>query len=48
MRAKERDYTGKDMKGKIVLVSAQPRAVQDLAVDYLKALEKIGIVEAVK
>lgn len=45
---KERDYTGKDMKGKIVLVSAQPGAVQDLAVDYLKALEKIGIVEAVK
>jgi aminopeptidase YwaD len=29
---KESDYTGKDMKGKIVLVSAQPGAVQDLAV----------------
>jgi hypothetical protein len=30
--AKETDYTGKDVKGKIVLVSAQPGAVQDLAV----------------
>jgi len=29
---KESDYTGKDVKGKIVLVSAQPGAVQDLAV----------------
>jgi hypothetical protein len=28
----ESDYTGKDLKGKIVLVSAQPGAVQDLAV----------------
>ena len=28
---KESDYTGKDVKGKIVLVSAQPGAVQDLA-----------------
>ena len=28
---KESDYTGKDLKGKIVLVSAQPGAVQDLA-----------------
>src|SRR5216683_238601 len=28
---KEGDYTGKDVKGKIVLVSAQPGAVQDLA-----------------
>src|SRR5207237_2500052 len=30
--AKEGDYAGKDVKGKIVLVSAQPGAVQDLAV----------------
>ncbi len=29
---KEGDYAGKDVKGKIVLVSAQPGAVQDLAV----------------
>jgi aminopeptidase YwaD len=29
---KENDYAGKDVKGKIVLVSAQPGAVQDLAV----------------
>jgi len=29
--AKESDYAGKDVKGKIVLVSAQPGAVQDLA-----------------
>lgn len=29
---KERDYAGKDVKGKIVLVSAQPGAVEDLAV----------------
>ena len=29
---KESDYAGKDLKGKIVLVSAQPGAVQDLAV----------------
>ncbi len=28
---KESDYSGKDVKGKIVLVSAQPGAVQDLA-----------------
>ena len=29
---KENDYAGKDVKGKLVLVSAQPGAVQDLAV----------------
>jgi hypothetical protein len=29
---KESDYAGKDVKGKMVLVSAQPGAVQDLAV----------------
>jgi aminopeptidase YwaD len=29
---KDSDYAGKDVKGKIVLVSAQPGAVQDLAV----------------
>jgi len=29
---KESDYAGKDVRGKIVLVSAQPGAVQDLAV----------------
>ncbi|HUK32021.1 MAG TPA: DUF4910 domain-containing protein [Candidatus Acidoferrum sp.] len=34
---KEGDYAGKDVKGKIVLVSAQPGAVQDLAVGKLGA-----------
>jgi aminopeptidase YwaD len=34
---KESDYAGKDVKGKIVLVSAQPGAVQDLAVGRFKA-----------
>src|SRR6266436_672802 len=34
---KESDYTGKDVKGKIVLVSAQPGAVQDLAVGKFRA-----------
>ena len=29
---KESDYAGKDVKGKIVFVSAQPEAVQDLAI----------------
>src|SRR5882762_1076060 len=38
---KESDYAGKDVKGKIVLVSAQPRAVQGLAVGKLEA---VGIV----
>src|SRR2546429_5684483 len=38
---KESDYAGKDVKGKIVLVSAQPGAVQDLAVGKLGA---VGIV----
>jgi aminopeptidase YwaD len=38
---KESDYGGKDVKGKIVLVSAQPGAVQDLAVGKLGA---VGIV----
>src|SRR5713226_7283904 len=38
---KESDYAGKDVKGKIVLVSAQPGAVQDLAVGKLEA---VGIV----
>jgi aminopeptidase YwaD len=38
---KEGDYAGKDVKGKIVLVSAQPGAVQDLAVGKLGA---VGIV----
>lgn len=33
----ERDYAGKDVKGKIVLVSAQPGAVEDLAVGKLGA-----------
>ena len=35
---KESDYLGKDVKGKIVLVSAQPGAVQDLAVGKFGAL----------
>jgi Predicted aminopeptidases len=30
--SKETDYTGKDVKGKLVLVGAQPGAVQDLAI----------------
>lgn len=34
---KESDYAGKDVKGKIVLVSAQPGAVQDLAVGKFEA-----------
>jgi len=38
---KESDYAGKDVKGKIVLVSAQPGAVQDLAVGRFGA---VGIV----
>jgi hypothetical protein len=33
----ERDYAGKDVKGKIVLVGAQPGAVEDLAVGKLGA-----------
>jgi aminopeptidase YwaD len=33
----ERDYAGKEVKGKIVLVSAQPGAVEDLAVGKLGA-----------
>lgn len=37
----EKDYAGKDVKGKIVLVSAQPGAVQDLAVGKFGA---VGIV----
>jgi len=35
---KESDYAGKDVKGKIALVSAQPGAVQDLAVGKFGAL----------
>ncbi len=38
---KESDYAGKDVKAKIVLVSAQPGAVQDLAVGKFGA---VGIV----
>lgn len=38
---READYAGKDVKGKIVLVSAQPGEVQDLAVGKLGA---VGIV----
>jgi aminopeptidase YwaD len=38
---KESDYAGKDVKGKIVLVSAQPGAVQDLAIGKFGA---VGIV----
>ena len=38
---KEGDYAGKDVKGKIVLVSAQPGAAQDLAVGKFGA---VGIV----
>jgi len=34
---KESDYAGKNVKGQIVLVSAQPGAVQDLAVGRFKA-----------
>jgi aminopeptidase YwaD len=39
--AKESDYAGKEVKGRIVLVSAQPGAVQDLAVGKFGA---VGIV----
>jgi aminopeptidase YwaD len=38
---KDSDYTGKDVKGKIVLVSEQPAAVQDLAIGKFGA---VGIV----
>jgi aminopeptidase YwaD len=38
---KESDYAGKDVKGKFVLASAQPRAAQDLAVGKFGA---VGIV----
>src|SRR5437773_715079 len=38
---KEHDYAGKDVKGKIVVASAQPGAVQDLAVEKYGA---VGIV----
>src|SRR5437868_3022358 len=38
---KESDYTGKDVKGKMVLASAQPGAVQDLAIGKFGA---VGIV----
>jgi aminopeptidase YwaD len=34
---KESDYAGKDVKGKIVLVAAQPGAVQDLAIGKFAA-----------
>jgi aminopeptidase YwaD len=34
---KESDYAGKDVKGKIVLVSAQPGAVQELAIGKFQA-----------
>lgn len=34
----ERDYTGKDVRGKIVLVAAQPEAVSRLAVDRYGAV----------
>src|SRR5258708_26847790 len=37
----ESDYAGKDVRGKIVLVSAQPGAVQELAVDKFGA---VGII----
>src|SRR5712692_4670169 len=39
--SKESDYAGKEVKGKIVLVSAQPGAVQDLAIGKFGA---VGIV----
>lgn len=35
--AAESDYTGKDVRGKIVLAAAQPGAVQELAVEKFKA-----------
>ena len=35
---KESDYAGKDVKGKIVLVSAQPSSLQDLAVGKFGAM----------
>src|SRR6267154_473606 len=38
---KESDYSGKSVKGKIVLVGAQPGAVQDLAVWELSAMRRI-------
>src|SRR6266480_4182207 len=39
---KESDYAGKDMKGKFVLVGAQPGAVQDLAVGKFGAVGMVS------
>src|SRR2546427_180037 len=39
---KESNYAGKDVKGKIVLVSAQPGAVQDLAVGKFGAVGMVS------
>src|SRR5437870_6590789 len=39
---KESDYAGKDVKGRIVLVSAQPGAVEDLAVGKLGAVGSVS------
>src|SRR5437870_1400884 len=39
---KESDYAGKDVKGRIVLVSAQPGAVEDLAVGKLGAVGMVS------
>jgi aminopeptidase YwaD len=41
----ETDYAGKDVRGKIVLVSAQPGAVQELAVDKFGAAGIISDVQ---
>jgi aminopeptidase YwaD len=42
---KESDYAGKDVKGKIVLASAQPGAVQDLAVGKFGAAGIVSYVQ---
>jgi aminopeptidase YwaD len=39
---KESDYAGKDVKGKVVLIGAQPGAVQDLAVGKLGAVGMVS------
>jgi aminopeptidase YwaD len=42
---KESDYAGKDVKGKIVLVNAQPGAAQDLAVGKFGAAGMVSYVQ---
>src|SRR5260370_30620058 len=45
---KESDYAGKDVKGKVVLVSAQPGAAQDLAVGKYGAVGMVSYAQKQK